>query len=894
MKFPLHHHLPSSGTDSRWFIRVAAFIFLLITGLPVVNAASPNAIPTFESLGLYWTPPIPPAPTSAGCSVQYRRAGESAWKDGLTMWYDARDGQCRGSLVQLSSETTYEMQFGIPGLPSAAQLTATTWSEIFPIAQTVYLPNGTTTQTLAITQSGSPSGYVLYTFPPGGQSTIDVANAQLNNITISAAYVIVRGLTLRGARQHSINLLDGAHDVVIEENDISGWGELDSTRTGLLGFDPITNPWGWQLGKDWASGGAGIFANCASMPGKERIIIQRNRIHDPRYGSNTWNADGSNHPQGPQAVGFIDCAGNHVIRYNEIYSSGEQHYFNDGIGGASNFSAMGFPGADSDVYGNIVMHTWDDGIESEGGNRNVRIWGNYLDQTATGIASTVAHLGPFYVFRNVYNRSRILPQSQDDDAIRGPFAKSGDGSGFGGGRRYLFHNTLLQAPGSPNLLGAGQGIVNAGPSNPVTNTVSSNNILHIWKTWWPSVEEGTGASGNDFNYDLYNGQIRASNAESNGIAGTPAYVAGHGWANESGGFYSLDPGSAGYDTGVRLANFNDAYFGTGPDIGAHEAGSPGMRFGVKMGQFLGRDVGAPALAGQTSVITAGSAYDVVGAGNDIYGTSDQFQYAYNIQSGDFDLRARLSSLTQADPWSKAGLMARESLAAGSRMVSLHATPATGAGGYEFMYRAGTGEYVQKVDGSTQVSYPNTWVRLKRVGNDFTSYTSSDGVNWVPLGATTLSLPASIYLGMVVSSHNESQSVVANFRDLGTRSEQTVTGLNGAWVGRGAEVATFSGGSAVSSDAGGATAAFTFTGTGVSWIGLKCNVCGIANVSIDGGAPIPVDTTGVAAPGSSGLASESVFAASNLAPGAHTLVITVTGTATSGGAHIVVDAFDVTP
>jgi len=795
-------------------------------------------------------------------------------------------------MVKLSPETTYEVQFSLPGQPPAAQLTATTWSEIFPIAQTVYLPNGTTTQALVITQGGSPSGYVLYTFPPGGQSTIDVANAQFNNITISAPYVIVRGLTLKGASRHAIHLLDGAHDVVIEDNDISGWGEFDSART----LDPQTNPWGWQLGKDWASGGAGVFADCSATPsvGKERITIQRNRIHDPRYGSNTWNANGTNHPQGPQAIGFVDCGGNHVIRYNEIYSSGEQHYFNDGIGGASNFSATGFPGADSDMYGNIIMHTWDDGIESEGGNRNVRIWGNYLDRTATGIASAATHWGPFYIFRNVYNRSRMLPQRQDDDAIRGPLAKSGDGNGFGGGRRYVFHNTLLQAPGTPNSLGAGQGIVNAGPSSPVTNTVSRNNILHIWKTWWASVEEGLGASGNDFNYDLYNGQIRAPGQELNGIAGTPVYAAGHGWANESGGLYSLAPTSPGYDQGARLLNFNDGYLGAGPDVGAHEAGSPAMRFGVKMGEYLGVDVGAPALAGQTTVITAGSAYDVMAGGVDIYGTSDQFQYAYKVLSGNFDLRARLSSLTQADMWSKAGLMARESMAAGSRMVSVHATPATGFGGYEFMYRAATGGFVQKLDSATQVSYPNTWVRLKRVGNEFSSYTSADGAAWVPLGATTLALPGSVYLGMVVSSHNESQTVVATFRDLGTRLEETDASLSGAWVGRGAEVAAFSGGFAVSNDAGGATATFTFSGTAVGWIGLKCNVCGIANVSIDGGAPILVNTAGAAAPGSPGLASESVFTASNLASGTHTLVITVTGTTTSGGAHIVVDAFDVTP
>src|SRR5947209_8187231 len=117
---------------------------------------------------------------------------------------------------------------------------------------------------------------------------------------------------------------------------------------------------------------------------------------------------------------------------------------------------------------------------------------------------------------------------------------------------------------------------------------------------------------------------------------------------------------------------------------------------------------------------------------------------------------------------------------------------------------------------------------------------------------------------------------------------------GAWVRRGAEVATFSGGAAGSSDIAGATASLTFNGTAVSWIGLKCSICGIATVSIDGGAATSVDTAGPGAVGSPGLASEPVFAVSGLAAGTtHTLVITVTGTTATSGGHIVVDAFDVT-
>jgi chitodextrinase len=176
----------------------------------------------------------------------------------------------------------------------------------------------------------------------------------------------------------------------------------------------------------------------------------------------------------------------------------------------------------------------------------------------------------------------------------------------------------------------------------------------------------------------------------------------------------------------------------------------------------GVDVGAPAIVGQTSVVTAGSAYDVTAAGRDIYAKSDQFHFAFSVQTGDFDLRVRVASLTNTNEWSKAGLMARESMAANSRQVSVFATPAAG---YEFQHRATAGTFVTKVDSVAQVSYPNTWVRLRRAGNEFTSYTSPDGANWTSLGATTLALPGTLFLGMATTSHDVAQTVVAQYRDL---------------------------------------------------------------------------------------------------------------------------------
>lgn len=559
-------------------LRSRVSVLFVVSALLVAGGPSPafatqslpstgaRAVPTFESIGLYWAPGSNPG--SAGCQIQYKKETDTAWKAGLAMWYDSRNSECRGSLVHLAPGTSYDVQFGLPGQAMSRGLTIRTWSENFPIARTVYVSSGS--QTLNITSGGTAGGYVLYTSAPGTQATIDVANAQAYNVNISAPYVIVRGLILKGAQWHGVNIVETANDVVIEDNDISGWGRPKGT----------TSSQGYPIGMDYDSG---VYSGCQNQ-GSVRAVVQRNKIHDPRYGANSWT-DG--HPLGPQGITFYSCGGNSVFRYNEIYSTAgntKGHYFNDGIGGGDNFSTIGFPSADADIYGNRIENSWDDCVEAEGGVRNVRIWGNYCNNTATGIATTAVSVGPVYIFRNVYNRSRMLEGSTLDQDQRNTFAKSGSQSTYGHGRRYLFHNTLLQATqtGLTYSLGAGSGLGEAGLS--VTNTVTRNNILHIWKTWWTTYPSA--GSGNDYGYDLYNGTT-GGNTVTLGMPGVPIYATGHGWTSEAGGMYQLASSSPGFDRGARIPNFNDAYSGAAPDVGAHEAGAAAMVFGVRGGAAPG-------------------------------------------------------------------------------------------------------------------------------------------------------------------------------------------------------------------------------------------------------------------------------------------------------------------
>ena len=101
---------------------------------------------------------------------------------------------------------------------------------------------------------------------------------------------------------------------------------------------------------------------------------------------------------------------------------------------------------------------------------------------------------------------------------------------------------------------------------------------------------------------------------------------------------------------------------------------------------------------------------------------------------------------------------------------------------------------------------------------------------------------------------------------------------------------WSAGIAALSSTAGAQASFTFTGTGITWIGAKGPQTGIANVFLDGNLAASVDTFSpteqIQAP---------VFTATGLANSNHTLTVQVTGrqNASSTSPLIVIDGFEVT-
>ncbi len=271
---------------------------------------------------------------------------------------------------------------------------------------------------------------------------------------------------------------------------------------------------------------------------------------------------------------FWESAGNHLIRYNEVWSD-QIHYFNDGMGAGRNGSYRGFPGADSDIYGNYIANCWDDGIEAEGGNQNVRIWNNYVEEVLIPIANAATSIGPLYIWQNVSGRS-YSPPGSSWDMTHGPFIKMGfaDGEQWMTGHMYIFNNTVFQKHGN----GAG-GL--GGDSRIIKHCTTRNNILHVRQEDRHSIAVDRRHADNDFDHDLMSAAFPDGHQQ-HGLNGITRYVEDAGFDPETKtGRFQLATGSKGVDAVVVIPNFCEAVNGNQPDVGAHESGTGEMRFGVR-------------------------------------------------------------------------------------------------------------------------------------------------------------------------------------------------------------------------------------------------------------------------------------------------------------------------
>ena len=183
------------------------------------------------------------------------------------------------------------------------------------------------------------------------------------------------------------------------------------------------------------------------------------------------------------------------------------------------------------------------------------------------------------------------------------------------------------------------------------------------------------------------------------------------------------------------------------------------------------DVGIVGRAGSTT--SSGSAFQMTAGGVDVWGASDAFHFVHQQWTGDGDLVARIEQLVKPTdaPFALAGVMFRESLAAGAPHASMVVTT-DGKAKFRRRLTAG-GTTVSDGPGAGTTSTPR-WVRLSRRGNVFTAAISADGAAWTrDHVAVTVGLPHTVQVGFFALRYGGAGAATARVTGVSLSSPSTL-------------------------------------------------------------------------------------------------------------------------
>jgi regulation of enolase protein 1 (concanavalin A-like superfamily) len=169
------------------------------------------------------------------------------------------------------------------------------------------------------------------------------------------------------------------------------------------------------------------------------------------------------------------------------------------------------------------------------------------------------------------------------------------------------------------------------------------------------------------------------------------------------------------------------------------------------------DIGSVGMPGDCTE-SAGT-YSLSGSGADIWDSADAFQFAQTTLNGNGEIRARIPTQSNPDPWAKAGVMIRDGNGGGAVNALVAITPGNG---FTFQWRSAAAGASNSISGPPANTAPNNWVRLTRSGPLVTAYVSANGSTWTEIGTTMLTMGTSVSVGLAVTSHNNAALGTAAF------------------------------------------------------------------------------------------------------------------------------------
>jgi hypothetical protein len=175
--------------------------------------------------------------------------------------------------------------------------------------------------------------------------------------------------------------------------------------------------------------------------------------------------------------------------------------------------------------------------------------------------------------------------------------------------------------------------------------------------------------------------------------------------------------------------------------------------------WTGTDVGAVAATGSSN--TDGSTFTINASGADFWGTADEGHIMYRNTSGDAEILARVTSISNTNAWAKAGVMFRATTATNSPHALMLVSRSNGVA---FQRRLTTGGSSTST-GVTGIVAP-CWIRLVKSGTTLTGYYAPDNAGapstWVLVGSDTIDLGSNFLAALAATSHNNGTLCTATF------------------------------------------------------------------------------------------------------------------------------------
>jgi hypothetical protein len=358
---------------------ISAVLAVLVTAAAAAAAqtattpGTPQAIATMYSIGVEW-PLAGDSNHNATASVAYRVQGAAAWNPALPLVRVDYNGvnALAGSLLFLTPGATYELSLSLAD------------------------PDGGAVQRLlSISTRPLPSfpigARVLHVVPGGGGGDGSAA-APFKGISAAQAAaqagdtLLLHGgdyggrvaLTRSGtASQYLVWKAYGDGEVLFHGVDISGshvWVESITVRDQQYGLAALNNP------DDVVVRRSAFYNNHYSIVmeegGRNWYIADNTIVGDTPYYTESLDGEGIE----------LNSTGGHTVAHNSITNVA------DGISD---------PGANTDLFGNDIFDTSDDGIEGDTGGANVRMWRNRIHNAVhNGISFQPQSGAPWYIVRN--------------------------------------------------------------------------------------------------------------------------------------------------------------------------------------------------------------------------------------------------------------------------------------------------------------------------------------------------------------------------------------------------------------------------------------------------------------------------------------------------------------